>query len=230
MTCQHSMTRLICWFLVSVAACLATVSVASAERRVALVLGNAAYHNTPRLLNPVRDAESIVNKLRELDFEVIVGLDLATSETQARIAQFARQVRGADIAVFYYAGHALQLSGANYLIPVNAELKDDTSLDFEAVPLDFILRQMSRVAMGRTLPPVEEPVTGRGIAEEIEDLLQARLETLPEYRDRSVHVRPSLNGVRIEVDNKAYEGIGEVDDPAIHALLLDVVREWENQQ
>ncbi|MBX3574328.1 MAG: caspase family protein [Mesorhizobium sp.] len=138
------MTRLICWLLVSVAACLATVSVASAERRVALVLGNAAYHHTPRLLNPVRDAESIANKLRELDFEVIVGLDLTTSETEARIAQFARQVRGADIAAFYYAGHALQLSGANYLIPVNAELKDDTSLDFEAVQLDFILRQMSR--------------------------------------------------------------------------------------
>lgn len=138
------MTRLICWFFVSAAALLSVVSAASAERRVALVLGNAAYHHTPRLLNPVRDAESIANKLRELDFEVIIGLDLTTSETQARIAQFARQVRGADIAAFYYAGHALQLSAANYLIPVNAELKDDTSLDFEAIPLDFILRQMSR--------------------------------------------------------------------------------------
>lgn len=144
MTGQSMMTRLVCWFLLSSAALLADLPAASAERRVALVLGNAAYHHAPRLLNPVRDAESIANKLRELDFEVIVGLDLATSETEARIAQFAKQVRGADIALFYYAGHALQLSGENYLIPVNAELKDDTALDFEAVQLDFILRQMSR--------------------------------------------------------------------------------------
>ena len=118
------------------------------------------------------------------------------------------------------------------LAPVTARVAKPSVVDEDLAPSkpNSFLRQMSRVAMGRTLPPVEEPVTGRGIAEEIEDLLQARLEPLPEYRDRSVHVRPSLNGVRIEVDNKAYEGIGEVDDPAIHALLLDVVREWENQQ
>ena len=138
------MTRLICWFLVSAMAVLTGMSAASAESRVALVLGNAAYHHTSRLLNPVRDAEAMAIKLRELDFEVVTGFDLTTSETQARVAQFAREVRGADIALFYYAGHALQLSDANYLIPVNAELKDETSLDFEAVPLEFILRQMSR--------------------------------------------------------------------------------------
>ncbi len=93
-----------------------------------------------------------------------------------------------------------------------------------------LLRQMSRVAIGRTPPAAEDPVPERGIAEQIEDLLQARLDALPDYRERSIHVKPALAGVRIEVDGRAFEGIGEVDDPAIHALLLDVVREWENQQ
>ncbi|RUZ27430.1 peptidase c14 caspase catalytic subunit p20, partial [Mesorhizobium sp. M7A.F.Ca.CA.001.15.1.1] len=60
------------------------------------------------------------------------------------IAQFAKQVRGADIALFFYAGHGLQVSGSNYLLPVDAALEDETSLDFEAVPVDFVLRQMSR--------------------------------------------------------------------------------------
>ena len=53
-------------------------------------------------------------------------------------------MRGADIALFFYAGHGLQVSGSNYLLPVDAVLEDETSLDFEAVPIDFILRQMSR--------------------------------------------------------------------------------------
>ena len=113
-------------------------------RRVALVLGNAAYENVPPLGNPVRDARSIGAELEKLGFEVVSGFDLTKLQTQETIARFARQVRGADIALFFYAGHGMQVSGSNYLLPVDARLEDETSLDFEAVQVNFILRQMSR--------------------------------------------------------------------------------------
>ena len=123
---------------------LLTVTAANAERRVALVLGNSQYQHAPPLTNPVRDAEAVAGRLKTLGFDVVSGFDLTKLQTQATIAQFAKQVRGADIALFFYAGHGLQVSGRNYLLPVDAALEDETSLDFEAVSVDFILRQMSR--------------------------------------------------------------------------------------
>ncbi|MER8373612.1 caspase domain-containing protein [Mesorhizobium sp. M1406] len=125
-------------------ALLLTLTAASAQRRVALVLGNSQYEHAPPLANPVRDAQAMAERLKKLDFEVVSGFDLTKPRTQATIAQFAKQVRGADIALFFYAGHGLQVSGKNYLLPVDAALEDETSLDFEAVPVDFILLQMSR--------------------------------------------------------------------------------------
>src|SRR4029453_1663940 len=70
-------------------------------------------------------------------------------QTQTTIAQFAKQVRGADIALFFYAGHGMQVAGSNYLLPVDASLDDETSLDFETVQVNFILRQMSRETQTR---------------------------------------------------------------------------------
>lgn len=135
-------------FMRSVVLAVIALSLASAaahaERRVALVLGNSNYQHAPALANPVRDAQAIADQLKGLDFEVVSGFDLTKGQTQETVAKFAKQVRGADIALFYYAGLALQVSGNNYLLPVDAAMEDETSLDFEAVPLDFILRQMSR--------------------------------------------------------------------------------------
>ncbi|MCA0012047.1 caspase domain-containing protein [Mesorhizobium sp. B292B1B] len=125
-------------------ALLFTLTAANAERRTALVLGNSQYQHAPALTNPVRDAKAMAESLKDLGFEVVSGFDLTKLQTQTTIAQFAKQVRGADIALFFYAGHGLQVSGSNYLLPVDAALEDETSLDFEAVPVDFILRQMSR--------------------------------------------------------------------------------------
>lgn len=114
------------------------------QRRVALVLGNAAYKNVPALGNPVNDAKAMEQELKKLGFEVISGFDLTKAETQDTIARFAKTVRGADIALFFYAGHGMQAAGSNYLLPVDAVLEDETSLDFETVQVNFILRQMSR--------------------------------------------------------------------------------------
>ncbi|MBZ9708652.1 caspase domain-containing protein [Mesorhizobium sp. ESP7-2] len=123
---------------------LLTLTAASAERRVALVLGNSQYQHAAPLANPARDAQAMAERLKNLSFEVVSGFDLTKQQTQTTVAQFAKQVRGADVALFFYAGHGLQVSGKNYLLPVDAALEDETSLDFEAVSVDFILRQMSR--------------------------------------------------------------------------------------
>ncbi|MCG6859207.1 MAG: caspase family protein [Salaquimonas sp.] len=117
---------------------------ASQERRVALVIGNSAYENVPELPNPRNDAEAISAALTRLDFEVIEGLDLKRPQLVDKIRQFARQMRGADIALLFYAGHGLQVGGRNYLVPVDTELLDEADLEFETVPLDVIMAQMER--------------------------------------------------------------------------------------
>lgn len=116
----------------------------AAERRVALVIGNGAYTSLPSLKNPVNDAKALEQRLEALGFEIVSGFDLDKAGTQATMARFAKVVRGADLALFFYAGHGIQVSGRNYLLPVDAVLDDETALDFEAVSLDFVLRQLSR--------------------------------------------------------------------------------------
>lgn len=123
---------------------LASFANASAERRIALVLANADYAHLPTLKNAVGDGEAVAEKLKSLGFEVVSGFDQSKAETQSTMARFAKAVRGADLALFFYAGHGVQVSGRNYLLPVDAVLEDETSLDFETVSLDFVLRQLSR--------------------------------------------------------------------------------------
>jgi hypothetical protein len=97
---------------------------ASADRRVALVIGNSTYKNTQPLLNPKNDAEDMAAALMEAGFEVTYRKDLEKRKMDTTLAQFTRTAREADVALFYYAGHGMQFSGQNYLMPVDAELED----------------------------------------------------------------------------------------------------------
>jgi len=129
-------------FVVS-AATLITAGAAQAERRLALVVGNGAYmHSTP-LANPVNDAEAMANKLEALGFETYVGFDLDKIGMERLLRDFARASRDSDVNLFFYAGHGMSVNGTNYLVPVDAVFEDETALDFEAVSVDFVTRQMS---------------------------------------------------------------------------------------
>ncbi|MDB5597975.1 MAG: hypothetical protein JWN71_19 [Xanthobacteraceae bacterium] len=110
----------------AVAACMS--SPALAEKRVALVVGNGAYQNAPRLPNPKNDAEDVAAALKRSGFETIVGLDLDKAGMDDATIRFARAAREADIAIFYYSGHAMQFAGVNYLMPVDAKLTDEADL------------------------------------------------------------------------------------------------------
>ena len=101
---------------------------ALADKRVALVIGNGNYRHVPRLPNPINDARDVEASLQPSGFETIVGLDLDRAGMEETTIKFARAARTADVAVFYYSGHALQFAGVNYLAPVDATLTDDTDL------------------------------------------------------------------------------------------------------
>ncbi|MDB5599433.1 MAG: hypothetical protein JWN71_1477 [Xanthobacteraceae bacterium] len=101
---------------------------AFAERRVALVIGNGAYVNAPQLPNPKNDAEDVAAALKRSGFDTIVGFDLDKAGMEDATIRFSRAARDADIAIFYYSGHAMQFAGVNYLMPVDARLTDESDL------------------------------------------------------------------------------------------------------
>jgi Caspase domain len=123
---------------------------AAAAKRVALVIGNAAYVEANPLANPVNDAASMAKALTQSGFEVILGLDLDRRAFDEKLRAFSRSLDEAEAAVLFYAGHGLQVAGRNYLVPVDASLKTERELDFEAVSLDFVLRQMEAGRDGKT--------------------------------------------------------------------------------
>jgi uncharacterized caspase-like protein len=135
---------LILTFSFSLVAIAGQGPVFAAEKRVALVVGNSAYKNTPTLVNPKNDAEDIAARLTALGFQVILGLDLDKTGMDRKIGEFAETLNGASVGVFFYGGHGLQVGGQNYLVPVDAKLLTQNSLDFEMVRLDLIQRAMER--------------------------------------------------------------------------------------
>jgi uncharacterized caspase-like protein len=122
------------------AALLLVCQPALAEKRVALVLGNSAYQNVPRLPNPVNDGAVIAATLKDAGFDVVDSRhDLPAAETRRALRDFADRARDADIAVVYYAGHGIEVDGTNYLIPVDAKLERDTDVYDEAFSLERVL-------------------------------------------------------------------------------------------
>lgn len=112
-------------------------------KRVALVMGNSAYDYAPLLPNPKNDAARLMETLKRLGFTVILGLDQGKTGMEGSIRNFVRSMSDADVALFFYAGHAMQMDGKNYLIPVDAKLEDATAVDFETIELGTILNYMN---------------------------------------------------------------------------------------
>ena len=114
----------------------------AASERVALVLGNSAYQHTVTLKNPGNDSTDVAAALHRLGFDVILRTDADRSAFREVIADFDARLEGAEVGLFFYAGHGLQVDGKNYLVPVDSQLKSEVDLSFEAIPLDLIQRTM----------------------------------------------------------------------------------------
>ncbi|MGQ0681469.1 tetratricopeptide repeat protein [Bradyrhizobium sp.] len=110
--------------------------------RVALVIGNAAYSNVPSLANPVNDAREMSSALRELGFKVIEGYNLNSTTMRSKIAEFGNALPGAGVSLFYYAGHGMQVSGRNYLVPVDAKVERPSALGTEAIEVNTVIADM----------------------------------------------------------------------------------------
>jgi Caspase domain len=117
-----------------------------ADKRVALVVGNGGYENTAALPNPVNDAEDTAAALRELGFEVIVETNASKRALETALARFGRLALNADAALFYYAGHGIQYRGRNYLVPVDARLEDEFSVNYELTRIDDVLFAVSQAS------------------------------------------------------------------------------------
>ncbi|MGV7217979.1 caspase family protein [Bradyrhizobium sp. UFLA05-112] len=127
------------FFLIIFAVCLGCGS-AHAEKRVALVIGNSAYKSVAKLTNPVNDATLIGGMFKKAGFDAVdVRLDVNASDMRRALRDFAGRTRDAEVAVIYYAGHGIELDGANYLIPTDAMLETDGDVLDETVALDRAL-------------------------------------------------------------------------------------------
>jgi tetratricopeptide (TPR) repeat protein len=116
---------------------------ASPGRRVALVIGNSAYQNAVRLINPANDARAIAASFRRLGFaEVIEKYDADVVAMTAALKNFGDRTADADWAVVYYSGHGLEMNGVAYLIPVDAKLERDTHVSDETVALSRVLEKV----------------------------------------------------------------------------------------
>lgn len=108
------------------------------QKRLALVIGNSAYQHGGVLRNPVNDAALIAQTLKDLGFDIIKETDVELKDMQTAFKDFVNRLDDYDVALFFYAGHGLQVDGQNYLIPVDAELKDKLSIEFEAFKVSTV--------------------------------------------------------------------------------------------
>ena len=117
-------------------------SARAASNRIALVLGNGAYQSAAQLPNPSNDAADVSQALRKIGFDVIEGRDLERRAMEKKIREFGRRLDKADVALFFYAGHGLQVGGKNYLVPIDAKLERAGDLSFETLDVGLVLGQM----------------------------------------------------------------------------------------
>src|SRR6267378_5525800 len=128
--------------IVSVFCMLFTADAAKADRRVAFVVGNGTYKNVSPLPNPPIDAKSMAAVLRNVGFEVVEGTNLTRDKMTERLLEFGKKAQGADVAVFFYAGHGIAINGTNYLLPTDADIKSEMDVKLgAAINIDLTLDQ-----------------------------------------------------------------------------------------
>ena len=191
------------------AALLLATLPAMAESRFALVIGNGAYQAVPELVNPPNDARDVAGALKSLGFKVTLGVDLSQAEMRRAVAAFTADAAGADVSLFYYAGHGLQLDGHNYLIPVDARLQGVVDIERRTIPLDEVLGDLKK-AGGIHLVFLDacrsNPFAGSGVA--LPALGLARVGKLPGF----------FTAFATQPDNVAFDGAGR-NSPFARALL-----------
>jgi hypothetical protein len=153
-----------------VLAAIAGVGPAHADKRVALIVGNAAYRHVPPLDNPANDARLVAGTLHDLGFELVGGaaqINLDKARFERAVQDFGNAAQGADVALFYYAGHGVQMRGQNYLVPIGANPAKEADFDFQALDSNAVLRQMQNAGARLNIILLDacrnNPFKGRGL-------------------------------------------------------------------
>jgi caspase domain-containing protein len=143
---------------------------ARAEKRVALVIGNSAYQNVTRLDNPKNDARLMADTLTGLGFTLIGNapqIDLDKPAFDGVLQKFGNAVLGADVALFYYAGHGLQIGGRNFLVPITANPTKEADVYLQMVDTNVVLSQMEGAGTKLNIVVLDacrnNPFGGRGL-------------------------------------------------------------------
>ena len=112
------------------------------EKRLALVIGNSDYKDSP-LRNPTNDANDMARVLEDLNFEVMLHTDADRREMGRAIRDFGRKLKeDRGVGLFYYAGHGMQIDNSNYLIPVDTPLQEEDEVPYESVDVGSVLAKM----------------------------------------------------------------------------------------
>ncbi|MFG3593325.1 caspase family protein [Bradyrhizobium sp. RDI18] len=128
--------------ILSVICTVFAAGTAQAEKRVAFVVGNGTYKNVAPLPNPSVDAKAMAAALRNVGFEVVEGSNLTRDKMTERLLDFGKKAQGADVALFFYAGHGIAISGTNYLLPIDADIKSEMDVKLgAAINIDLTLEQ-----------------------------------------------------------------------------------------
>ena len=190
------------------------------EKRVALVIGNGAYARVARLANPMNDAADMAAALRVLGFEVVEGRDLDFQGMRTKVREFSRKLEGADLGLFFYAGHGVQVAGENYLVPVDATLENAGDLGTDAIELATVLAPMEnakRVNIVLLDACRDNPFT-RSLRRSLGTRSASVSEGLAAVRTGS----GTLIAFATEPDNVAFDGDGTRNAPFTAGLLKHI--------
>ncbi len=139
---RTNIAKLIALFAVFYCMVLVAIPAQASGKRVALVVGNGAYQSVAQLPNPSKDAAAVSTALRKQGFEVVTAIDLTRVELEKAVERYTRALNGADISLFYYSGHGIEVGGENRIIPVDATLNEPQDLETQTFSLQTILLYM----------------------------------------------------------------------------------------
>jgi uncharacterized caspase-like protein len=155
--------------VLSMVAILVTANSANADQRIAFVVGNGTYKYTDRLPNAPISAKAMTRLLQSVGFEVVEGIDLTRDKMTERLLDFGMKAEGADVALFFYTGHAIAINGTNYLLPIDADIKSEMDVKLgAAINIDLAVDQAMSDAKVKLVfldTSRENPFVGNGQGE-----------------------------------------------------------------
>ena len=198
---------------------LGPVAAAADGRRLALVIGNSDYVSVPRLDNPKNDATAVAQHLHDLGFSVTLALNLDKAKFEEEVRKFAGSLDGAQAAVFFYAGHGLQIDGRNYMVPIDADVSNEADLPFQLVAVDIALQRLASQRI--TTIVIFDACRNNPLANKLANTINKRANAVGEGLASIYASADTLISFSTQPGNVALDGDGP-DSPFTEALLKHI--------